>query len=407
MPIGGGLRRVEDEKQLLSELSKLFHVVKAAHKEQRNVNAAAATTTTTGASVSSSSPSPNPQGAANTVSAGDKRKPNTGAAQKAKSVGVKGSAKRSSTARRGSQRRSKAGGTVWVVLKGGFASSAVPSAAQSSQVTSKAKTRADRVHKNRIAALENAEAYVKSAWQQAEEAGLLLDDGKTPNPDGETYLREQYAEAVKLLQKPAPGAYLRQLVATHSTSASTESKAAAVKAVQPQSSAQSVKEWEGIISRERAILSRAATFSVNTGASKNSNEEEESEAVRAAIEEAQSACYSALAEPCVGGTSTGAAPQADIVPTKCIVRIRNSQCQKHTAILSTPKAINYFRSNFAQVMRKELSSSKLPRGAVEDVNEGEGRAGTHSPPAQSSHKQQTQQGGGGHQKGQQQRKKRR
>lgn len=60
----------------------------------------------------------------------------------------------------------------------------------------------------------------------------------------------------------------------------------------------------------------------------------------------------------------------DIVPTKCIVKIRNSQRHKHTSILHSQKAINYFVSNFMQTLKRELgaASCKLPRGPIETVN---------------------------------------
>lgn len=60
----------------------------------------------------------------------------------------------------------------------------------------------------------------------------------------------------------------------------------------------------------------------------------------------------------------------DIVPTKCIVKIRNSQRNKHTSILNSQKGINFFVTNFMQTLKRELgaASCKLPRGPVETVD---------------------------------------
>lgn len=322
-PKTGGMRKPAEEKALLAELGKMFHLIKATHKEQRNGREAA-----------------------------------TAAAAAAPSNAKASTKKAKADTRRGSRRRSRHGGTVWMVLKGGFGPHAVPTAAQTALVDRRAASRALLSEKRRAAALRAAEAYIESAWQQAREAELVNKDD-APTEEGDAYLAEQYAMASKMLCPAAAGAHLHQLVANHCTSTAGAAETAATRGAPTY--AMSRGEWEDLCTREAALLFRYRT---------SATPPETAEDYFRAQQQARERLYHfATAEPVAAGGS------GDVVPTKCIVRIRSSQRDKHTAILSTAKAVNYFRSNLGQVLRKELSGSRLPRGgntAGDDAEPGSG-----------------------------------
>ncbi|KAG5487912.1 hypothetical protein LSCM1_08227 [Leishmania martiniquensis] len=317
----GGMRKFADEKALLSELSKMFHLLKANYKEQRNGREAAA-------APSSASASSAARGSASR----------------------KASRKERSDTRRGSQRRSHHGGSIWILLKGAFGPKTVPTAMQSKRVDRRADQRALLSERRRAAALKAAEAYIQSAWQQAQEAELLNQDG-TPTEEGDAYLAEQYALASRMLSPRATGAYLHQLVANHCRSGLDNAVTGAThNEVQYMLTG---SEWEDICTREAAILFRYRTSVTPSGTAEDYFKEQ--------LQARESTYHFATAEPT---TKSG-----DVVPTKCFVRIRDSQRNKHTSALSTAKAVNYFKSNFGQVLRKELSGSRLPRGGAGDEAE--------------------------------------
>ncbi|RNF01206.1 hypothetical protein TraAM80_07144 [Trypanosoma rangeli] len=354
----GGARALQDEKVLLAELGKLFHMARANVREQRNTQRAEAKR--------QKAPTTTAARAKRTAAAGAKggnltegRPPRTGS-------------KRS--------RKSTRGGTVWVVLKGGF--TRVPTSEKAQAIAHNTAFRGRLSERRRVQALERAEEYIQTAWQQAQEAGLLLDDGSGPNGDeGLQYLREQYEVAAGMLRREPVGAFLKKIVAqtipsyaTVPAEATTPAAASLASAAAPMLLTRD--EWADVIARETLILKR---FAPST-----STEEDTGEAVLHEAAQVPSRYYfpiaeplapleAALAETTVGYRDTGSdAPggeQArDVLPTKCIVRIRGSGKQKHTAILASTKAVNYLKSNLMQVIRKELSGSKLPRG--EDVVEG-------------------------------------
>lgn len=321
------MRKPAEEKALLTEFGKLFHLAKAQHKEQKQ----------------------QPQ-----------------APQNAKKDRRGGAA---ADTRRGSQRRSRHGASIWMVLKGGFGPHAVPTAAQASTVADRRAQRATLSEHRRLAALKAAEAYIESAWQQARESDLVNSDS-TPTEEGDAYLAEQYATASQMLCPAPAGGFLHQLVETHSAAPSATA-AAEVDAAEAAPPAPLFKlsraEWEDVVTREAAIL-----FRYKTRATPSTSAEEYFKAQQHAREQLYTF---ATAEPTV---QSG----ADVAPTKCIVRVRDSQRNKHTAILSTAKAVNYFKSNIGQVLRKELASSRLPRGGAEETDGntagagGAGAAGT-------------------------------
>ncbi|CBZ23074.1 conserved hypothetical protein [Leishmania mexicana MHOM/GT/2001/U1103] len=338
----GGFRKLAEEKALLSDLSKMLHIIKANHKEQRNGReavAAAAAASTAAANAAS-------------LKASKKTKPDT---------------------RRGSQRRSQHGGSVWIVLKGGFSPKSVPTAMQTEKVDTRASGRALLSEKRRAAALKEAEAYIESAWQQAKEAELLTKDG-VPTEGGDAYLAEQYALASRMLCPPTTGAHLHQLVASHCSSG-LDDAVTGVAHGQPEYTL-TRSEWEDICTREAAILFRYRTSATPAGTAEDY--------FRAQQQARENFYHFATAEPM---TKAG-----DIVPTKCFVRIRDSQRDKHTCVLRTAKSVNYFKSNFGQVLRKELSASRLPRGGAAD----EGDAATSAHAGKGNHQVTPQSGAAAH-----------
>ncbi|GET85443.1 hypothetical protein, conserved [Leishmania tarentolae] len=337
-----GCRKLAEEKALLLDLSKMFHIIKANHKEQRNGREAVA-----GAAAASAAASNVPGG--------------------------KASKKAKIDTRRGSRRRSQHGGSVWIVLKGGFSSKSVPTAIQTAQVGRRASSRALLSEKRRAAALKEAESYIESAWQQVRDAGLLTKEG-TPTEEGDAYLAEQYALASQMLRPSPTGAHLHQLVASHCHGSSDDAVAGLARDRPEYTLTRS--EWEEICTREAAILFRYSTSATPAGTAEDYFKEQQ--------QAREHLYYFATAEPV---TKTG-----DIVPTKCLVRIRDSQRDRHTCILSTAKAVNYFKSNFGQVLRKELSASRLPRGGAADDGEappssncGKGNHQTTPHPSMAAH----------------------
>ncbi|RNF21736.1 hypothetical protein TcG_03054 [Trypanosoma cruzi] len=364
----GGMRVLEDEKVLLAELGKLFHMARANAREQRNTHRAEgrrrkATVTTT------------------TPTTTRRTKTTTGAKKDLK----EGRPPRTGSKR--SRKTSTRGGSVWVVLKGGFAH--VPTSEKTNTIAHNTVFRGRLSERRRVQALEEAERYIQTAWQQAQEAGLLLDDGSGPNGDeGLQYLCEQYEVAAGMLRREPVGAFLKQIVdQTIPSSAPMSLTAPAPTFSSVDNAATSTQlsrdEWAGVIARENVILKRFAPR-----ASKEEEEKEEAEghgeSVLHEADQVPSLYYFPIAEPLASleaasavtgmgfretsDDARGGEQARDVLPTKCIVRIRGSGKQKHTAILTSTKSVNYFKSNFMQVIRRELSGSKLPRG--EDAVEG-------------------------------------
>ncbi|KPA74837.1 hypothetical protein ABB37_08859 [Leptomonas pyrrhocoris] len=327
-PRNGGLRKPTEEKALLAELAKMFHVAKAQHKEQHNVRR---------------TPSPAAAAAAPTAN---------------KQPAKMSTRKPAKDTRRGSQRRSQQGGSIWMVLKGGFGPRSVPLATNAAVVRTRAQQRAVLSEKRRVAALKEAEAYVESAWQQAREGELVNSDG-TPTEEGDAYLAEQYA-AASLMLAPAPvGSFLNQLVETHSGGVADGKEK---KPGEIPDFALTRGEWEDVCTREAAILFRYRTRATPSASAEDYFKEQQ--------HAREQQYHFTTAEPTEGGG-------VDAAPTKCVVRLRDSQRNKHTAILSTAKAVNYFKSNIGQVLRKELAGSRLPRGGAEEP-EGGATAGVAS-----------------------------
>ncbi|EKF32236.1 hypothetical protein MOQ_003917 [Trypanosoma cruzi marinkellei] len=388
----GGMRVLEDEKILLAELGKLFHVTRANARERRNTHRVE----------------------------GRRRKASLPTAQMTTMAKTTGTKKRKDSRegrppKPGSKRSRKSrtrGGSVWVVLKGGFAH--VPTSEKTSTITHKTIFRGRLSERRRVQALEEAERYIQTAWQQAQEAGLLLDDGSGPNGDeGLHYLCEQYEVAAGMLRREPVGGFLKQIVDQTIPNGTPMSLTASIPMFTSvdnmgTSTQFSRDEWAGVIARENVILKRFVPWAgkeeekeeqeqrqqqVESNKKKKKKKEEEEvemeveghgEVVLQEADQVPSLYYFPIAEPLATCESTSAetgmgfrntsgnthsGEQArDVLPTKCIVRVRGSGRQKHTAILTSAKSVNYFKSNFMQVIRKELSGSKLPRG--EEAVEG-------------------------------------
>ncbi|KAH9593297.1 hypothetical protein LSM04_008073 [Trypanosoma melophagium] len=339
-----GMRELQEEKTLLSELGKLFHITRANAREQRIKQQVAKATST------------------NTVSETSNNNPQKEGSRKRKQ---KQKQKQQTQSKR--SRKSIRGGTVWVVLKGGFAR--VPTEANGAVISNNKNFRGRLSEKRRMEALEAAEQYVQTAWQQAQEAGLLVEDGSAPSgEEGLQYLREQYAVAAGMLRRDAIGSRFKQIV--DQTIPSGLANAASSSHVEATTTTVYDKDkWAEIIARENVILNRFADSSAV---------KDDGELVHHEAAQVGSKYYFNTFEPLAaesGGSkdvSTGHASGnsdalrgeqvRDVLPTKCIVRIRGSGKQKHTSVICTTKAVNYFKSNFMQIIRKEIGNSKLPRG---------------------------------------------
>ncbi|KAG8342982.1 hypothetical protein ERJ75_001330300 [Trypanosoma vivax] len=346
---GNGARALQEEKTLLQELSKLFHVARANAREQRIIKRAA------------------------TSREGD-GKPKNAVSSARQKPGLKAGHKANKCTSRA--RKSKNGGTVWVVLKGGLAQ--VPTSGMTGVIAHNTEFRGRLSERRRLEALETAEVYVQTAWQQAQEAGLLLPDGSAPSGDeGLLYLREQYHVASGMLRREPVGQHLKQLV---ECSIPTTFKNDEVPFSSTSGATVYDKDtWADIITRENVILKR---FNSRLSGVDSTDQ------ILNEAENVASKFYFPVAEPLapVGSTAAQSTNSSnsievlhgeqvrDIVPTKCIVRIRGSNGKKHTTILSTAKSVNSFKTNFMKIIRKEVSGSMLSRGA-EAVEERQRQGG--------------------------------
>ncbi|ORC85008.1 uncharacterized protein TM35_000391820 [Trypanosoma theileri] len=364
---GGGKRELQEEKTLLSELGKLFHITRANAREQRIK-----------------------QQVSKTASANNAAKETSDSPQRERNSKQEKKQKLKQQTRSKKSRKSTRGGTVWVVLKGGFAQ--VPTEANSAVISHNKNFRGRLSERRRVEALEAAEQYVQTAWQQAQEAGLLVKDGSAPSgEEGLQYLREQYAVAAAMLKREAVGSQLKQIVDqtipsgfVNSTASSPSSTTTGVEATTTTTVCDKDK-WAEIIARENVILNRFADVS----AVKDDGELVHHEAAQIGSKYYFNT-FEPLAPENMGSADITTAGHAgsnsdallgekgrDILPSKCIVRIRGSGKQKHTSIICTTKAVNYFKSNFMQIIRKELGNSKLPRG--EETVEGKQQQQQHPP----------------------------
>lgn len=467
-----GRRCLQEEKPFLTELGRIFHLVKAHFRERP-----------------AKQPAP-------------RRSPSRSHHSDPTSrAGRLGSSKSSNAQRRASARRSASGGSIWITFKGGFATRHVPAPSQRRRAEAKAAARVALSLKKRRQALERAEGFVQSAWQQAAEAGLLTVSahdnnnvtpqdvsarrtGKTtqtesavdlstmsatelmrrtlPNEEGASYLMEQYAIAVSMLCPAAVGSHVRALLETvsagghmgHERNDASHKRRNNNISKSSSNNSNSTTQYAGMISSEsvssahansvwavhrsaiqeirwREYMIRHTVYGPNAEANaqlacaNDVHEDEEHDKNRPHAADGSGAHTSTTTTGCVGDddetltkaeryyfllreptasasasatasdamtrneeaeeknninestpAATGVSVTEDILPNKCIVRVRSSQRVKQTMILSKVKDIHHFVSNFSQVMRKELSSSRLPRApAVEEEAMRAGGAG--------------------------------
>lgn len=355
-PSGSGCRELLNERKIVSELSRMLNVVRTDYKEKSQVKNAR-----------------NLERNSNSASAVilPKRK------KEAKKGGVD-----AMTARRDRKRRNssnKHGGSVWILLKGGFNASNVPPENKSWRIGDDSVTVTEyRAYKRlelelhlRERRLLDAEAYVDSAWREAEIGGLLNSSSvngtnesirkRVPSQDGEVYLQEQYDVAKSLLDHAPVGQAMKDLAQNRGTSALLpvvrSSLSPKLTSLLKKYMSKNESRWIKLLEGENRIRLGLAEANKNT---------EVSVVKEADLLDQLLASWLHITEE-LGSTN---AVKDDIKPTKCIIRLRNSQKDKHSAILSEPKAINYFTSHILEVIRKEFyNSSVLPRGGKEKIDE--------------------------------------
>lgn len=394
-----GRRGLVNERTILSELGRMIHVVKAAQKEKAQVRKAQKRVQ-----------------AAQKDSTADA----SGSKKKKKAKKDDNQSRKGKNARHGRSRHSKEGGSVWMVLKGGFDAAqvplaekkvpgSVPAAKSQKNQTGDAATlavhramlrlrwRLSQREKNVIA----AEAYVDSAWREAESSELIepsSSKGKNrnqatargvPTADGAAYLTEQYHVAEQMINGPGVGSVLNTLVRATSAggpqpSSSASSSAALPATILEQHLSEHKNQWRDVLQREKAIC---LGLSALGGEEIRVSDEE----IR---EEVCKAWYCVAEEPMP--SQKGSAQKSDIKPTKCIIRLRNSQHQKFSAVLHQTKAVNSFTGNILKVLRKELANnSVLPRSGKEEVTavptSNAAHPSQHQKPAPQQQSQQQQQ----------------
>lgn len=351
-----GCRELLNERKIVSELSRMLNVVRTAYKEKKQVKKAANIE----------------QNRSNTNAAVlSKRK------KEAKKEGVDAKSEKKGKTKRNSS--NKHGGSVWILMKGGFHASNVPTEKKSFRVGDDSLTATEyRAYKRlqlelhlREKRLQNAEAYIESAWREAEIGGLLNSSavnasnesirGRVPSEDGEVYLQEQYDVAKGLLDHAPVGQAMKDLTQNRGT------------AVQPSTGNSSLSPMLTALLKQYMSKNKSRWMKLLEGENRirlgfmEANENTEISAVKEGDLFGQLlASWLHIVEE---HRSTNAVKD-DIKPTKCIIRLRNSQKEKHSSILSEPKAINYFTSHTLEVIRKEFyNSSVLPRGGKEKLDD--------------------------------------
>lgn len=275
----------------------------------------------------------------------------------------------------------KRGGSVWIVLKGGFNASGVPlnktnglsSKGFYSAAEKRAMKRLNLELLQREKRLQDAEAYIDSAWREAENGGLLEaparseNKGKAqrgiPTEDGVTYLKEQYKVASQILSRPPIGQFMMDLINQHdstglSSKPCSNSMPSHCLGILQEYLNTNRDRWKKLLHGEKFI---GLGYTAETESASNilvSEQEVRDELTR---------CWMPIAEKCNNDDGV----VNDIEPEKCIVRIRNSQQEKHSAIISDSEAINSFKINILKVIKKGLSNSLLSKSGNETGHESE------------------------------------
>lgn len=355
-------RKLENDKIILSELGRMLHVVNAAEKERilrERCN---------------NSPENDQVHREKPIAADDRRN----------SQGKKNVERKKLPNLQRKVRHSKKGGSVWVLLKGGFDSKQVPMAnthskssnahgqGKNTEIFSLCENRAlHRLHWNlqkRLEALESAEAYIESAWREAEKGELLVPRSKInsnvsqqgkermPTEEGKEYLMQQYQVASQMLfHSNDQGALFSLVQQTSGNRVAAPNELNRSTAIEQHIRLHS-EQWKNVLQREKEIKEKQFN-EVDNGKCVVSNEEIRKEVERNWV---------CITEKLASGKSS------DISATKCFIRLRNSQRQKHSSILNSQKAAKNFATGIIKVLRKELTNnSVLPRSGKDDALDSE------------------------------------
>lgn len=372
-----GRRELSNEATVLSNLSRMLHGAKVAHKEKRLVRKVEKMSRKQTQEMSTT---------------------HEGQRKEVKKEGVDALiAKKAKKQKRSSNKR---GGSVWIMMKGGFAASKVPinkvgdseGKLFSPAVEQRAIKRLEVELIQREKRLQDAEAYVDSAWREAEKGGLLqsISAGEAkgsiargvPTEEGELYLMEQYKVASQLLSHPPVGQFVMDLTLKHGftglpatdyrSSISSECLRLLEKHLQ-----KNKNRWVKLLQGEKLISLGHVSEKENAVKISVAEKEVMDELLR---------CWKPIAEDCCKQDEV----DNDIQPTKCIIRVRNSQQQKHSSILSRKEEINSFKNNVLKVIKKGLSNSLLNKNGSAMIDEAE-NSGKKNSSNKAKHRQNQQQ----------------
>jgi hypothetical protein len=175
--------------------------------------------------------------------------------------------------------------------------------------------------------VSTAEAYFESALTQARDAGL--DEAAT-----EEYLAEQQAAAAKLLRRAPLGQYMHSLARTVGLGHRLDAEPGVP------DNAEHRQALAQCIVRERMLVGDAADDAMPDPLT-----EADAYLAKAAMR---------LTHLEKKVTHDGGV-LLDVVPTQCIVRIKNSGRRKQTAFVTSQKAAVSFKTNFAAFLKKDVA----------------------------------------------------
>ncbi|EPY23026.1 hypothetical protein STCU_07932 [Strigomonas culicis] len=362
MASNSGCRPLRDEKQFLSDVGKFFHLAKAVAAEDRAV-----------------------------------RQSKARSAKKEKLD----HAARSPAGPAPRRAKNKNGGSIWFVLKGGFSEKTAPTLASAGEaakrqavVARRAAARQARSVRQRLARLADAKAYVLSAYAQAAEVGYMPEpapsDALAPvapadvSDEGRTYLREQLLIAANMILNkrksassaaPPPDVLTRGGVVGARLLAVVTGGDRPASARPPEQTVVAKKEWERLLVEEEMLLRHPLLTGAAAAADGGAVLEE---SVKAFLAQNGRNYYFPIVEEATEVTATTSSPapeggdavrvqKTDILPSKCIIRARNSQGQKSTCVLRSAKSILYVKNNLVAVLKKEMTH--LSKAAERDEKE--------------------------------------
>jgi hypothetical protein len=220
-------------------------------------------------------------------------------------------------------RKSSAASSIWMTFKASVARMLPKSHAKA---VKEAEFRRARSVTVRATAVANAEAYFASALTQAKDAGLEEDAT-------EEYLAEQQAAAAKLLRRVPLGSHITDLAQASAMSHRLVTE-------QVPDNAEQRKQLAECIVRERVLLGDVAD-----------------EALADPLEEADVFLHKAATRVVHDEKKLvhDSGVLVDVVPTQCIIRIKNSGRRKQTAFLCSQKAAASFKTSFAALLKKDVA----------------------------------------------------